>query len=494
MENKQGINVLLAYANSSMDNLIPLGTSLLSACLKEAGHNVKLFDTTFYKTKEETGDDARVKTLQVKKTDLSEFGISPKKTDMKEDFKKVIKDFRPDLIGVSVIETTYNIGLNLLKATKNQNIPTIMGGIHVTFSLDDVINEDCVDMVCAGEGEDALVELANNIGDNKDYSKIKNLWVKKNGKIIKNGLRPLKNLDELPFQDWDIYEKKRFYKPMGGEIKITGSFEMDRGCPYSCTFCCNESLNKLYSNKYHRKKSIKRLIDEIKFLKEEYNIQYAYIVAESLLSSKKERLDEFFRSYKELNLPFWIESRPDSITEEKVKSLEEIGCESISIGVESGNDELRRNLLNRYVSNEKIVKAFKILKKSKIRTCANNIIGFPTETRKQVFDTIELNREIGAKNIIVNIFSPYRGTRLQRLCVEKGYISKNSLAGDYRCDAVLDMPQLSKTEVLGLQRTFPLYVKFPKDMWSEIKKCEKFDEEGDRIFNKLSKIYTDKYL
>lgn len=493
---KDGIKVLLVLANSFMDNLIPLGVSILSACLKQAGHEVKLFDTTFYKTREETGDDARVKTLQVKYTNLADFGIRPKKTDMICDFRKLANEFEPDLIGVSVVETTYLIGLRLLNAIRDSGIPTIMGGIHVTFSPQEVIHEPTVNMVCIGEGEGAIVELATRLRNGKDYTDVPNLWVKKDDKIYKNPVRPLVDLNKLPEPDWTIYEKERFYKPMGGKIYIAGSFEMNRGCPYDCAFCCNKSLRDIYRHHghYYRRKKIDTLMREIRSKKEQYGLQYIYIVAENFLLMDKERFDEFMEHYKNIRLPFWIETRPEIVTEEKLLKLEEIGCEGISIGVEHGNYEFRKNLLNRKVANSTIIKAFRIAKKTKIRTCANNIIGFPTETRELIFDTIELNRELNADNIIVNIFSPHRGTKLRQLAIEKGYLDSHALAGDYRSDAIIRMPYLTPEQIQGLQRTFAMYVKFPKEMRPEIEKCEKFDEQGNKTFDQLKKIYLEKYI
>lgn len=491
-----GIKVLLIYANSSMDNLIPLGVSLLSACLKEAGHKVKLFDTTFYKTREETGDDARVKTLQVKYTNLIDFGISPKKTDMVEDFKKIVDKFKPELVAVSVVEITYLIGLRLLNAIKDLKIITIMGGIYVTFSPKEVIKEPAVDMICIGEGEEAIVELSNRIKDKKDYINVKNLWVKKEGKIYKNPVRTLVDLNKLPMQDWAIYEKKRFFKPMGGRIYIAGSVEMNRGCPYRCSFCCNEGLQKIYGKQahYYRHKDIEVLMKEIKIKKKQYNLEYLYIVAENFLLMSDERFNKFIEHYREIRLPFWIETRPEPVTEEKLIKLNAVGCEGVSIGVEHGNEEFREKILNRYVKNEDIVKAFEITKKLGIRSCANDIIGFPTETRELVFETIKLNRRLDMDNVIVNIFNPYNGTKLRELSIQKGYLSRDNLARDYRSDTILNMPQLTREDLIGLQRTFAMYVKFSKDMWDEIKKCEKFDNEGNKKFEELSKIYKEKFL
>lgn len=488
--------VLLVYANSFMDNLIPIGASLLSSCLKREGHEVALFDTTFYRTREKTGDDARVETLQVKKTNLADFGITENPGDVVSDFHQLVSDFKPSLIGFSVVESTYPIALRLSDSIKDSKIPKIFGGIHATMALEDVLREDSVDMICVGEGEGAIVELADRIERTADYSDIRNLWLKKSGSVIKNPLRPPVDLNNLPSQDWSIYEKKRFFKPMGGKVWVSGPIELDRGCIYRCAFCCNDELQKKYKGigRYPRERKVENFIRELREKRDEFGLEYLYLVAENFLQMGDERFNQFIEMYNSVKLPFWIETRPETVSLDRIVRIQEVGCEGLSIGVEHGNDIFRRSMLNRYVTNDKITEAFKIAKKSGIRVCANNIIGFPDETRELVFDTIELNRELQPDNVITNIFCAYRGTVLQRYCIEKGYMPKGAIAGDYRLDAGLDMPHLSREQIRGLQRTFPLYVRFSKDMWPEIAKAEKFDASGNAKFEELSRIYRERYV
>ena len=163
MENKN-FKVLLINCNTMMDVLLPVGLSLISACLKEKEFQVKLFDTTFYKTARETGDDARAKTLQVRKTNREEFGLVYKNTDLLEDLKKMVEEYEPNIIGLSCIECTYELGIKMLKSIRQYySVPMIVGGIFATFAPAEIIAEDCVDMVCVGEGEYALVELCTKI-------------------------------------------------------------------------------------------------------------------------------------------------------------------------------------------------------------------------------------------------------------------------------------------------------------------------------------------
>lgn len=493
----KGLKVLLIHANSSMDTLIPPNLATLSAILKRSGNQVKLFDTTFYNTRGFTGDDARVRTLQVKKTNFADLGIYFNTTDMTQDFINLVEDYKPDLVGLSAVELTFNMGMKLINAIKEIKpyIKVAVGGAHALTSPELVISEKNVDIVSVGEAENAFIELCEKIKNNEDYTGIFNLWIKKDGKIYKNKLGKLINMDDLPYQDWEIFDKRRIYKPMSGTLGRTGCFELTRGCVYSCTFCINEFLNKIHNHRSYREKSIPKFIDEVKYFKDNYGLQYVYILAEMFLPTTKQRVRDFSRLWREkVGLPFWTQLRVEGVDEENARLLEEAGCVSISAGIESGNEDFRKKVIHRMMSNQDIIDAFRILKKTKMQISGNSIIGFPGETRELIFDTIELNRELNLDNIMIHVFNPYRGTSLYDLSIERGYISPDHMAGDYRADFTLNMPHIKKEEILGLQRTFALYVKFPKEMWPEIRIAEKFDEEGNKKFEELSGVYRKKYF
>ncbi|OGT84932.1 MAG: hypothetical protein A3G96_02050 [Gammaproteobacteria bacterium RIFCSPLOWO2_12_FULL_52_10] len=488
--------VLLINCNTMLDTLVTAGIGILSASLKNADFDVRLFDTTFFRTAERTGDEARTVALQVKKTNFKDFGIEPDEGDVVDEFVKVVESYQPDLIGLSCIEVTWPLGLELLKAVRHTGIPTIVGGAYATFGADIIIWQPAVDMVCIGEGELALTELCNKMRDGDDITAIRNIWIKQDNLLFKNPIRSGINMKDLPYQDWDIYDKRRFLKPMGGKISVTGTFEMNRGCPYTCTFCINSGFHSLYENAggYYREQEIPRLIDEMLEKKEKYNLSFVYLVAESFLTTTRKRVEQFGRLYPQVGLPFWVEARPESISKEKVDMLSDCGCEGISVGVESGNEELRVKTLGRNLSNARIIEAFDVLSNSDIRVSANNIIGFPEETRAMIFDTIELDRRIDVQGVMVSFFSPYRGCTLREVCETKGYIKKEDIAGDYRLGPTMDMPQLRREELIGLHRTFPLYVKFPKSDWDDIRLCEKNTPEGNALFQEYSKRYTERYM
>ena len=491
---KNDFRILFVYPNVMLQNMMPINISLLSACLKEAGfNNIKLFDTTLYRTQEISGDEIRAEFLQFRKWNMSEVGIQVKETDVYDDFEKQVESYDPHLIAVTLTEVTYKLGLQLLNRIKQLDKLTLVGGAYPTFSPEDVISNECVDIVCIGEGEKSIVELCEKLSLGKDISHIPNLWVKSENEIVKNPMRELINLDKLPFLDFTIYEEQRFYRPNRGRLFRTLPVEISRGCPYNCTFCCASSYRKMYDNKYLRVKDVSRVIEELKHQKKNYGLEFVYFTSESFLSMPEKRLEEFMEKYKEIDLPFFFQTRPESISYNRLKMLKDFNF-NLSIGIESGNERIRQEVLNRKVSNDTIKEATRILNELGIKYGTNNMIGLPGETRADIFDTINLNIECKAKDLNIFIFTPFRGTHLHKLCVENGYIPSEHISGEHSLMSSLKMPQISSEEIYGLLRTFPLYVKMPKNDWPIIKRAETFDEEGDRIYKELSEIYREKYM
>jgi len=484
------IKVLLVYVNSMMDNLIPLNISYLTACLREKGIDVSLFDTTFYRTADKSSDEARVEMLQVKPFDISKYGVSYKTTDVFEDFKKIVNTYRPTLICFSVVEPTYMLSEKLLDSIEEikGESKVIFGGIFAIFAYSRIINHKLIDMVCFGEGEKALVEVCENIAYKKSMKGIKNLIVKEDGQIFHNPKASLVDLNYLPYLDFSLFEKERFFKPIGGKVLKMVPVEFARGCPYKCTYCANPSIAQNFeeSGVWLRHKSVKRIIKEIEFYLTHYNVEYFYFIHEAFLCMNKKDFDEFVSFYKDIRIPFWLNTRIETITPERLERLEKINCNRISIGLESGSEILRKRLLKRNYTNDYFIKKFRLLSNYKISVSVNNIIGFPDETREQIFDTISINREINAESFGAYVFQPYYGTTLRDYCVKKEYITEDFMAGDAHLGSGLSMPQLSSEEINGLQRTFSLYVRLPEKYYSDIRIAEGFDEEGNKMFKALS--------
>ena len=239
---------------------------------------------------------------------------------------------------------------------------------------------------------------------------------------------------------------------------------------------------------------MKLVYKELKYFKENYSVEYNYFWADTFLSWNDREFDEFCEMYADIRLPFWMQTRPETITEYKVKRLAEIGLHRISFGLEHGNEAFRKKLLKREWKNKAIIEALKIPTRYGIPFSVNNITGFPTETRELAMDTIELNRFIDSHNQNLYSFVPFHGTPLRTLCEEMGLVKPDTITKALTDKPMLIQEQYSVEEIEGLQKCFVLYVKMDKNRWKDIQRAEPDTPEGNRIFEELRQECLEKNM
>jgi radical SAM superfamily enzyme YgiQ (UPF0313 family) len=246
--------------------------------------------------------------------------------------------------------------------------------------------------------------------------------------------------------------------------------------------------------KFFRKQRVNLIRDEIVNCLERYKADSFYFWADTFLAWSDSEFEQFCDMYSEFKLPFWIQTRPETVKKSRFERLKEVGLLRVAFGVEHGNDPFRKRILNRSVKNEKIIENLKIVTDLGIPISVNNIMGFPTETRELVFDTIELNRHFKSDGINAYSFTPFHGTPLRKLAEDLGYVENGSLARSITAPTMLAMPDFPKEEIEGVRRCFVLYVKMPKDRWPEIRRAEALTPEGDQIFRELKDECLAKYM
>lgn len=485
-------NILLVYVNMPMEPLVPLGLSLIATALTEGGFNTKIFDTTLYVDGDGNNQDERVLSGQVKAANFEEVGLVKKEGDMFEDFRKYVEEFKPQMIGFSSVELTYKLTLELCETIKDLNIPTVIGGSFATFSPDFILKDTTlIDMVCVGEGEICVVELARRICAGEDPVGVQNIWHRNGFELI----RPPSGGDLVDIETsimpvFEYFVPERIYRPMSGNMYRMVPIEISRGCPYKCTYCSAPSYQEEFKDlgKWLRYKSIDRMIAEMEYYIEHYNVEYFYFISETFLAMSKKMREEFYEKYSKIKVPFWFNTRPETIKQADIQALEEVGCHRISIGLETGNAAFRERMLKRKYSNEAAITAAQMIIDSKIELSVNNMIGFPDETRDMVFETIEVNRQFTADSHTVSVFQPFRGTGLFKYSVENGYFDGKDVCPDSFSESCLNMPSMARGDIEGLYRTFNLYRTLDKSYWPEIKRAEKFDADGDKLFMELTAL------
>jgi len=223
---------------------------------------------------------------------------------------------------------------------------------------------------------------------------------------------------------------------------------------------------------------------------DDYNAEFLYINDDAFMARPRSEIMEFCEMYKEFMIPFWFQTRFEDIDTPTLEALKKVGCYRISFGLEHGNEEFRKVRLYRNISNEKILEKSRVVADVGIPYTVNNIVGMPYETRELLFDSIEFIRQINTWDALsINTFVPYHGTLLRKMAIKEGWLNPERQTTSVISESILEMPPpyLNSKEILGLVKTFPLYARFPKSRYDEIRKAEVEGEEDNKIFEKLSK-------
>jgi len=495
------MKVLLFYPNLYGMNMLPPAIGYFTTLLKRDGHTVKLFDTTIYEALDGSIDSDKQKSdnLNARAYDdsiLKEYAKNS--NNASKDFNDLVNSFNPDLIAMSCTEDMFPLGVNLLNELENRP-KVVAGGVFPTFAPELALkfSKGMIDYILKGEGDRTLPEICKRVEKNIDLTDLDGLVMHGAHGLVNNPLPALISMEEHVLPDYSLFEESRFYRPMQGKMRRMLPVTTIRGCPYTCAYCNSPSQIVIYKNenkKFLTNAKIKKVYDEIKHLIEYYKPDSFYFWADTFLAWSNEEFDEFCDMYSEFKLPFWIQTRPETVTEYKFKRLKEVGLLRVAFGLEHGSEEFREKILDRKISNEKILRKLKIVTDMGIPISVNNIIGFPTETRELVFDTIELNRHIDSDGINAYSFTPFHGTPLREMAEKLGYFEKEKLVRCIVNPTMLNMPEFPKNEIEGIRRCFVLYVKMPKDRWPEIKLAESLTPEGDEQYDFLKKECLVKYM
>jgi len=421
---KKSKNILFVYPNQTGQLTNQVGIGYLSAILKKEGHKTSLFDTTYF--------------------------LYEKFKVIKEKLFSKIEDFQPDLIAFSCRSLEFSIAKKMAEAIKTKyKIKIIFGGIHPTIQPEKVLKSKAMDYICVGEGEKAILELVNNLNSKK---RINNIWTKK----IKTPLNPpIQDLDSIPFPDREIFN----IPDENNNLILTS-----RGCPFNCSYCYNHALKRLYKgHKFIRFRKIDDVVREAKELVKKHKIKYIYF-CDDLFTSNKKRILEFCEKY-DIKFPFVCNGRIEDIDKEVATALKKANCIEVRIGIESGNEKLRTDILRRYYSNEQIKKAFQTCKEVGLKTYSFNMIGLPFETKETILQTFKLIRET-SDNFQVSILYPFEGTDIYKIYEENNYFKDKKLS-QKEMKTFLDKSRatfsnLSQRQLIAYQRFSKLYVKYPK--------------------------------
>lgn len=500
--NKDEFTVLIVYPNLPLMLVPSIAIGLFTRILRDQGYRVELFETTHYVSEESSSSENRVKMLNARNFKIKEdLGIELKAGDMLSDFRQVVMELRPDLMVFSVVEDAFLQAVSLLQAVEDLKIPHLLGGVFPTYAGELCFDFPQVRLIALGEGERSIVEVAEAVRTGQPLSGIAGTWwCDDNRQIHKNPPQPLADIDRIR-PDFTLFHASRFYRPMGGKVFKMIPVETYRGCPYSCTYCNSPSQRVFAKNNnlgnFLRRKSMENLRMELRSYVDSYQPSFFYFVDDSFLARPRREIFEFCDMYEEFGLPFWFNTRAENCDAEILDRLKEVGCYRISFGLEAGNEQYRRAVLRRKVTNAAYLDHFAVVRDSGMAFSLNVIIGMPGETRDLVMDTVRLVRSIeGYDALTVSIFTPYHGTHLRDVAVANGWLDPATITRHTTARSLLAMPSpyLNATEIDGLAAVFPLYCFFPEKEWENLRKAEGGDPEGMAIRERYAEVYRRDFL
>ena len=441
----------------------PGGVAIITACLKRAGYsNIELFDATWYPADQEEfsrpdRDKERAKREMFPEYKWERDDIDPdfftlENENMYVAWREKVIDYKPDVIISSIVEDTYYIWRKFMDQITDQKFISVVGGVFITYNPEEFVGK--ADYICRGEGDEVIPELMDLISEGKDGHHLSNIYP--------NAMRPALNVNTLPPTDHEIFDERSLYRPFQGKIIKIATVETQRGCPFKCKFCNSPSNAVTYKEEtdslFFRHRTVEHIEMEIQHLIKTIDVEFLWIVTDTLLTTSKKKFDEFCDMYSKYKIPFFAQTRPELLSPHQAKRLLEIGCEKLNMGVEHGDPQFRKDIIGRVYDNKKAIDAFRIAREAGLNTTCNFIIGYPYETMENCMKSVDLASQIDCDDINAFIFTPYHGTPMRDMCVDAGFIDKDLIV-DMRSDdqgSFLDMPEpyMSKKDIQYMFNNF----------------------------------------
>lgn len=358
--------------------------------------------------------------LQENHIDVEILDASAEDMDFKDVEKELLKR-KPDLVALTALTPTIGRALETAQVVK-ETLPdsiVVMGGYHPTFNFIETLEDENVDIVIRGEGEYIMLNLVQALENQSSLHDVKGIvFEDKNSKeIVVNPEAPLiQDLDELPFPALNLLPMKK-YRLLDMDTHMT-TMITTRGCPMQCSFCSSAAMH----GKKIRERSVENIVDEIEYLKTNYDIDTIAFMDDTFTLKKRKVMaicDEILK--RNIEIMWGCTSRVDTLDEKLLKKMKEAGCITIFIGVESADQQQLDNMCKN-TTITKIENAFKIAHKLKIRTIASVALGMPGDTKEIMNKTVKFVHKLKPNYAIYSLATPYPGTRFYKEAFEKNLI------------------------------------------------------------------------
>ncbi len=397
---------------------LPLGLLYIGAVLEKEEHNVEVLNSFM------------TDSVFSKNGDATEVGMPYGR------IKEEICRRKPDIVGITNPFTSQvDHAMRVATAVKkvDPNILTVVGGPHASVVPVDFLNEAVnVDIAVIGEGEYAMLDIADYAQGQKDLEEIQGIAYRKEGKVILNSPRPpIENLDELPFPAYHLVDMEQYLNPKKIDYR---SFKeraipmvTSRGCPFNCHFCAVH----LHMGKKFRAHSVAYVINHIEYVVNKYKIKNIFFEDDNMtLDAKRFEgiVDTIIEKGIKINWELPNGVRADTLNFALLTKMKKSGCRSVFFGVESGDQYILDNLIDKSLRLKDVVNVAKMCKSIGLKTGGFYVIGFPGEKKENMMKTVEfalsLKREYDV-GMHLFVATPNYGTKVYDVCKKNGYIQQD---------------------------------------------------------------------
>ncbi len=376
--------------------LPPLGVAYIAAMLEKDAHEVRIIDGPTWAT-------------------VLDYGF--------DDLEKDIKDFSPDVIGVSASTSQIEHAKKVIGISKsiNKDCMVILGGTLISADPNALLWFDGVDYGVYGEADLTFSEILKAIEKDEPLEGKEGVIWRENGSVRFLKPKTIINLDQIPMPARHLL-KMEIYRPSPANYRRLPATTImtSRGCPYQCIFCSRPTEGTAF-----RAHSAERVVDEIEHLVTEYGIRDIQIFDDtfSLIPSRVERI---CKGIIERKLDIWWNcmTRVDKINPEVLRLMKQAGCYEIGFGIESGSDRILQ-FIKKATTTELVRKGVNMTKEAGIDVRGFFMIGFPTETREEILQTINFAKELDVDVAQFMVSTPFPGTEMWEIAKQNGTLSED---------------------------------------------------------------------
>ena len=401
----------------------PLGLAYMAAVLEQNGFEIRIFDCPVCEINHDK-------------------------------LKSELSAYNPALIGIGSMTPTIESALKSARVAKEAcpDAKVVMGGPHATFmDRETLLEEPALDVVARGEGEETMLELAQQLPGLPKLDEVKGITFRKDNQIIQNPIRPLiQDLDALPRPAYKYIPVEKYRIAGRNLLPIMTS----RGCPFACSFCV---ASQMFGARF-RGRNPKYVLDELEWLRDTYGAEGVAFQDDTLTFDRKRAIEICDGIVeRKIRLPWGCGTRADTVTKEVLAKMRKANCDEICFGVESGCQRIRDTLKKR-VSTDQCESAIKWAKEEGIFVTVSVILGYPGETKETMQQTLDFVRRVEPDDVWLCHATPYPGTELRALVERNGWKMNVDWKLYNTMNPIFEDPQLPSEEIAKMRRTF--YDKF----------------------------------